>query len=51
VGYTPLLQSNCTRQNGMSNLKVGIFIDKHVSSHLIYAYIQDASREDAKDRG
>jgi len=35
----------------MSNPKVDIFIDKHVSSHLIYAYIQEDLREDAKDRG
>jgi hypothetical protein len=51
VSYASLLQSNCTHQHGMSNLKVGIFVDKHVSSYLIYAYIQGDSREDDKDRG
>jgi hypothetical protein len=35
----------------MFNLKDGIFIDKYVSSYLIYAYIQGDSREDAKDHG
>jgi len=33
----------------MSKLKVGIFIEKYVSSYLIYAYIQGDSREDAKN--
>jgi hypothetical protein len=51
MSYAPLIQSNCTRQNGMSNLIDGIFTDKYVSSHLIYTYIQDDSREDAKDLG
>jgi hypothetical protein len=41
----------CTLKRDVYNLKVGIFIDKYVSSYLIYAYIQDDSREDAKGRG
>jgi hypothetical protein len=35
----------------MSDFKVGTFIDKYVSSRLIYAYIQGDSIEESKDRG
>lgn len=51
MSYAPLLRSNCTRQNEMSDFKVGTFIDKYVSSRLIYAYIQGDSIEESKDRG